>query len=110
RLGLAPPRVAPFGARRSFGAIPQTIRPERRRERERRYVDRVDRRDVESRPRLHEDQPRLRPLLRRDVRRAVSRRRRPPLRAGLRPPPRAPETAGAAPLGTAPHDLRQLDE
>src|SRR5262245_14981811 len=38
---------------------------------ERALRDRMDRCDVESRPRLHKDHPRLRSLLRRDVRRAV---------------------------------------
>ena len=47
--------------------------------------DRMDRRDVESGPRLHQDQPRLQALLRRDVRRALPRRAGPSLRAGLRP-------------------------
>ena len=47
---------------------------------------RMDRRYVEPRPGLHEDQPRLCPLLRRDFRRAVPGGHRAPLRAGLRSP------------------------
>ena len=72
--------------------------------------DRMDRRDVESRPRLHEDHARLRSLLRRDVRRAVPRRARPSLRAGFRPPAGAGEARGAAAVEDAEDDLRQLDE
>ena len=54
--------------------------------------------------------PGLRPLLRRDVRRALPRRAGPPLRAGLRPPPRPREARRAAALEDAEDDLRQLDE
>ena len=54
--------------------------------------------------------PGLRPLLRRDVRRALARRPGPPLRAGLRPPALAGATRAAAALAPAADDLRQLDE
>src|SRR5262249_23414742 len=47
--------------------------------------NRVDRRDVGPRSRLHEDHPRLRSLLRRDVRGTLPRREGPSLRAGVRP-------------------------
>ena len=70
----------------------------------------MDRRDLEPGPGLHQDQPRLRPLLRRDLRRAVPRRAGPPLRAGLRPPAGPREARRAAPLAEAQDGLRQLDE
>ena len=59
---------------------------------------------------LHEDQPRLQALLRRDLRRAIPRRAGPSLRAGLRPAAGAREAGRAAPVGEAEDGLRQLDE
>ena len=53
---------------------------------------------------------RLRPLLRGDVRRALARRARPSLRAGLRPASLARATRAAAALDAAADDLRELDE
>ena len=60
--------------------------------------------------RLHEDQPRLQTLLRRDVRRAVPRRARPSVRARLRSEADSREAGRAAEVGAAEDDLRQFDE
>ena len=54
---------------------------------------RVDRRDLEPDPGLHQDQPGLRALLCRDVRRAVPGRARASLRAGLRPADSSPASS-----------------
>ena len=78
--------------------------------RERPKRDRVDRRHLEPRPRLHEGQPRLQALLRGDLRRAVPRGARAPVRAGLRPAARSGQARGAAPLADPEADLRELDE
>src|SRR5207249_11550389 len=71
---------------------------------------RVDGRHVESGPGLHKGQPRLHPLLRRDVLRALPWRTRPPVRARLRPAPRPGEAVRAAALAPAADDLREFDE
>ncbi len=71
---------------------------------------RVDRRDVESDPRLHQDQPGLHALLCGDVRRAVSRRPGPSLRAGLRPADGARQARRTAAVAILADGLRQLDE
>ena len=72
--------------------------------------NRVDRRNVEPRAGLHENQPRLQALLRRDLRRTLPRRPRPPLRTGLRPPPRARTSSPNHFSGRAQDGLRQQHE
>ena len=87
-----------------------SARPRRRKEDGRPKRDRVDRGDLESGDGLRQGLAGLRPLLRRDVRRALARRSRPSLRAGLRPAAMAGAAGAAAAVEAAAHDLRQLDE
>src|SRR5947207_453900 len=72
--------------------------------------DRVDRRNVEPSDGLHEDHPRLRPLLRGALLRALPRGTRPSLRAWLRPHAAAGPPEAAPDLAAAQARVRQLHE
>src|SRR5579864_272565 len=70
----------------------------------------MDGRHVEPRDRLHQDQRRLRPLLRRTILGEVSGNTRPPIRFRFRPDASARAARTAASLANVTHDLRELDE
>src|SRR5258708_8762032 len=72
--------------------------------------DRVDACDVEPRYRLRQGEPWLRPLLCRDLRRALARRPGSPVPAGLRYEAVAGATNDSVDLEAASPHLRQLDE
>lgn len=74
------------------------------------FIDRVDGRDVEPRPRLHKDQPRLRALLCRDLRGEIPRRTRTSVRARIRLTTRTGEALRATPVAEAENDLCEFDE
>jgi hypothetical protein len=69
----------------------------------------MDRRHMEPRPRLRQDQSGLQALLRRDIRRAIQGRRWPSLRAGFRSSPGPGKARRPHSLEHATKDLRELD-
>ncbi len=71
---------------------------------------RMDRRDLEPSSRLHQDQPRLQALLRRDIRGEVPRGQGASLRTGVRPALGSREADGAVHLACSEARVRELDE
>ncbi len=70
----------------------------------------MDRRHVESRSRLHEDQPGLQALLRRDIRRTISWRAGTSLRAGVRSQVDSRKAGRTVEVEFAQDGVCQLDE
>src|SRR5687768_4076052 len=75
----------------------------------RQLCDRVDRRHLEPAARLPQGEPGMQTLLRRGVRRTLSRRPGPSVRAGLRPAVRAGSHRSPPSVAQTEADLRELD-
>lgn len=77
---------------------------------ERRFLDRMDGCDLESRPWMHQGQRRMQTLLRGDVRGEMARDTGSPIRTGIRSPAGAGEAKGSLALVSLAASVRELDE